>query len=83
MSHPTKSATPPQDFSDMNITDEDPIRPASPDRTMVSKGANNGGYHGAAEPQPKGLIVSRSPSSFRAIAHAYDEQTVQPLKKQE
>jgi hypothetical protein len=38
-------STSPQDFSDMNITDEDPIRRASPDHTMVAKTSNNGGYH--------------------------------------
>ncbi|KAJ9105632.1 hypothetical protein QFC20_004312 [Naganishia adeliensis] len=38
-------STSPQDFSGMNITDEDPIRRASPDHTMVAKTSNNGGYH--------------------------------------
>jgi hypothetical protein len=65
MSYPTKPTTPPQaDFSGMNITDEDPVRRASPDQTMVSKGANNGGYHAGTEAQPKSLIVSRRECLF-------------------
>lgn len=67
MSYPSKSTTPPQDFSGMNITDEDPVRRASPDQTMVSKGGNSGGYHAASEAQPKGLIVSLPKSCACAV----------------
>lgn len=52
-------STSPQDFSGMNITDEDPIRRASPDHTMVSKPSNNGGYHAPTKTDVP-LIVSRS-----------------------
>jgi hypothetical protein len=69
MSYPTKSPTPPADFSGMNITDEDPVRRASPDQTMVSKGANNGGYHAGTEAQPKSLIVSHGSVCLRRDLH--------------
>lgn len=51
------SSTSPQDFSDMNVTDDDPIRRASPDHTMVAKTSNNGGYHAPTKTDTP-LIVS-------------------------
>lgn len=60
MAHPTAGLST-QDFSDMNITDDDPIRRASPDHTMVAKHSNSGGYHaptGASGKTDAPLIVS-------------------------
>ncbi|KAJ9091091.1 hypothetical protein QFC19_009265 [Naganishia cerealis] len=54
---------------DMNVTGDDPIRPASPDQTMVNKQAasSSDGYHAPAPGKPGSVPLI----------------TVQPLKKQE
>ncbi|KAJ9098769.1 hypothetical protein QFC21_004417 [Naganishia friedmannii] len=61
-------ATSPSDNIDMNVTADDPIRPSSPDHTMVNKSSNNGdGYHAPGTLPKAGIPLI----------------TVQPLKKQE